>query len=283
MMRCGDVATDLAFLAMDLRYRGRLELARGFVDEYVRVSGDRGVFEVLHELVRYRAMVRAKVDALGAQDQSIESGERARLLEAARRHLRLLAWTAVEDEGPFAVIACGLPGSGKSHLLGALARETGWPLLATDALRKELAGVSGTARLPAAAYAAASRARVYALLIERASATPGPVLLDGNFARRALRDAARRASPRRSLLLHVAVDDAVAAERLHARVQRGDDASDADAAVRARLAADFEAVDAEHEAPLLWLDGALPLSPALDRLAVALLRLRGGPAPLDVR
>ncbi|MCC6782721.1 MAG: phosphotransferase, partial [Planctomycetes bacterium] len=93
-MRCGDVATDLAFLAMDLRYRGRPELARAFVDEYVRVSGDHGVFEVLHELVRYRAMVRAKVDALGARDQAIESGERARLLEAARRHLRLLAWTA---------------------------------------------------------------------------------------------------------------------------------------------------------------------------------------------
>jgi aminoglycoside phosphotransferase family enzyme len=56
-LRCGDVAVDLAFMAMDLDFNGRSDLANHFVDRYVDASGDR----LLDFYKCYRAYVRGKI------------------------------------------------------------------------------------------------------------------------------------------------------------------------------------------------------------------------------
>ena len=38
--RCGDIAVDLAFMAMDLDFNGQTELAERFINRYVEASGD---------------------------------------------------------------------------------------------------------------------------------------------------------------------------------------------------------------------------------------------------
>ena len=270
--RCGDVATEVAFLAMDLRYRGHRALADSFVDAYARAAHDEGLRAVLPELVRYRAMVRAKVDALAARDPSIDAADRERAAAAARRHLRLAAWTCAEDDGALALVASGLPGSGKSFVFDALAREAGWPCLSTDRVRKELCGVAPHERLPAAAYDAATNRRVYDELVARARACAGPVLLDGNFPRRDRRCAARDALGRRTLLVGFTIDMAVAHERLRARVAQGDAVSDADAAVHDALRSDYEPIETSREAPAIVVDGAAEPPRNLDKIACALLR-----------
>ncbi|MEW6722505.1 MAG: phosphotransferase [Candidatus Micrarchaeota archaeon] len=62
--RCIDVASDAAFLAMDLDFAGREDLAEAFVDRYVRETGD-GELETLLPFYKcYRANVRAKIAAI---------------------------------------------------------------------------------------------------------------------------------------------------------------------------------------------------------------------------
>jgi len=58
---CCDVASEIAFLAMDLEFQGEKELSDYFVKEYIGFGGDGGVKGLLDFYRCYRAYVRAKV------------------------------------------------------------------------------------------------------------------------------------------------------------------------------------------------------------------------------
>ena len=60
--RCADPIADMAFLAMDLTLHGRRDLARAFVDAYIRASGDPEGRALLPFYTAYRAAVRGKVE-----------------------------------------------------------------------------------------------------------------------------------------------------------------------------------------------------------------------------
>jgi aminoglycoside phosphotransferase family enzyme len=62
--RCVDVASDIAFMAMDLDYHGRADLSSAFVDEYIARSRDEGVKALVVFYKCYRANVRAKIAAI---------------------------------------------------------------------------------------------------------------------------------------------------------------------------------------------------------------------------
>lgn len=62
--RCADLASEVAFLAMDFEYHGRGDLAWAFVDSYVRASGDDELPSLLDFYMCYRAYVRGKVHSL---------------------------------------------------------------------------------------------------------------------------------------------------------------------------------------------------------------------------
>jgi hypothetical protein len=264
--RCGDVATEIAFMAMDLRYRGHRELAARFVTTYAEVSGDAEVARLLPPLVRYRAIVRAKVAAMAASDPDISASDRTAAAESARRHLRLAAATAVEVGGPLWIAACGPPASGKSVLLEALAHETGWPLLQSDRIRKELAGVATTTRLPPDAYTGAATDRTYETLLARAAPAGLVVLLDATWPTRARRASlwhAAREAGAQVLLVHLDVSPAVARARLARRATDPTAVSDADTGIFERFAPRFEP-PASDEGAVLTLSGDVPCSALLD-------------------
>jgi aminoglycoside phosphotransferase family enzyme len=76
--RYGDVAVDLGFLAMDLDFHGRPDLATRLMEVYVDGSGDQGVFQVLDFYKCYRAVVRAKIacfTADGTDDQEVRAAQ----------------------------------------------------------------------------------------------------------------------------------------------------------------------------------------------------------------
>src|SRR5581483_8747876 len=60
--RYADPVADLAFLVMDLKFRGRPDLAAALADEYVAASGDDEGRQLLPFYTAYRAAVRGKVD-----------------------------------------------------------------------------------------------------------------------------------------------------------------------------------------------------------------------------
>lgn len=257
--RCGDVATENAFLVMDLRYRGAGGLARAYVAAYAEASGDTDQGTLLPTLVSYRAMVRAKVAALTARDPDLSAADRDGAHASALRHLRLAAAAAAEAPPPTWILVCGPPASGKSSLCELLHRAAGWPHLSTDVVRKELAGVLPTQPLPAECYAPGWSDRTYAELLVRAQRAAAPVvLLDGNFAtpaRRAQAAAAARAAGARLWCALVDVDAATAQQRAAARQRAGGSTSDADAAVAARLRAAFVRPTAGEGLPLQTLAG----------------------------
>lgn len=89
--RCGDVASDIAFLMMELEKSGRLDLSKQFADAYVQFSGDVGVFDVLNFYKVYRAYVRGKVESFKLDEPEIPEVEKRRSLDLARAYFDLAA------------------------------------------------------------------------------------------------------------------------------------------------------------------------------------------------
>ncbi|PRC60772.1 hypothetical protein C6A85_16165, partial [Mycobacterium sp. ITM-2017-0098] len=63
-LRYVDGIDDAAFLAMDLEFLGRPDLADFFLDEYCLHAGDASAPSLRHVCIAYRAVVRAKVDCI---------------------------------------------------------------------------------------------------------------------------------------------------------------------------------------------------------------------------
>ncbi len=276
-LRCGDVATENAFLAMDLRYRGAPELAAAYLDAYVAASGDTELPRLLPPLIAYRAMVRAKVAAIAAGEPELDAQARAEARRSAHAHLRLAAAVCVEQRGRWWIVLCGPPASGKSGLAATLP----WPAFATDRVRKELAGLAPEQRAGAEHYSAAFSARTYDELLSRATALTRRgepvVVLDGNFptpAHRRAALAAARAAGAVPTIAFVDVDAATALARAAARAEDPVAVSDAGAAETALLRARFVPPDDGEGAAVVGLDGARPPADLAATLLTALLTVQ---------
>ncbi|MDP2730208.1 MAG: phosphotransferase [Dehalococcoidales bacterium] len=87
--RYGDVASEVAFLAMDLDNSGRADLSRSFVDAYIASSQDKELSQLLTFYKCYRAYVRGKVESFKLDDPHIPEDEKAGILAAARKYFEL--------------------------------------------------------------------------------------------------------------------------------------------------------------------------------------------------
>ncbi|MCB1076720.1 MAG: AAA family ATPase, partial [Verrucomicrobiae bacterium] len=282
--RCGDVATEHAFLVMDLRYRGHPELAETYLDEVIREGGDEEIRELMPLLVRYRAMVRAKVSAMASVEPELETLARSEAVETARNYLRLSAVSAVEEDGPWWLMFCGLPGAGKSSIASRLARSSGgsWRVFSSDLIRKELAGADPTEALPAEFYAPEFSQRTYAELLRQAGLATAAggrvVLLDANFRQRDERAAAVRAASEagvRLALLWVDSDEDTIVGRLHHRAGDPQSVSDATHAVYRKLKEQFEPPSPEECDLLLRLPGSARADLAADEALAKLIETNG--------
>lgn len=189
-----DVGVDLAFLVMDLARLGAAAEAIRLVDAYREAGGDPGDDALIAFFASYRAWVRAKIACLrageldrsdpGAERQRDEAGELFRL---GRR----FAWRA---RPPLVLAICGVAGSGKTTLARELAALSGWPRLASDLVRKRLAGLEPTERAAPEHYSREFTERTYRELGAAARAALGEgggAIVDATFHRRAERDAFR--------------------------------------------------------------------------------------------
>jgi len=87
--RYGDVASEVAFLAMDVDRYQRADLSRAFVEAYVRLSHDEELLQILNFYKCYRAYVRGKVESFKLDDPYIPEEEKARNLAAASSYFEL--------------------------------------------------------------------------------------------------------------------------------------------------------------------------------------------------
>lgn len=88
-LRCSDVAGDIGFLAMDLEFRKKPELAKLFIDRYIKYSKDIEIKELLTFYKCYRAYVRGKVISFKLNDSNIENKEKKQSKKDAKKYFRL--------------------------------------------------------------------------------------------------------------------------------------------------------------------------------------------------
>ncbi len=247
--RCGDVAVDLAFLAMDLDFRGRSDLARHFIDGYVRRAGDHELPDLLDFYRCYRAWVRGKVSCFATGDPDIGADEAAQYLDSARQYFQLAHRYAGGTSQPLLVVVFGLMGTGKTSLATHLAQRYGFHLVSSDSVRKRLAGVGEETRVyvpyGAGIYGEDMNRRTYAEMCRQASSLLAgdlPVVLDGSFKDNAERgpviDLAQRAGAR-LLFIQTTCTEVEQRSRLESR-QATETRSDGRVELMARQRREFE-------------------------------------------
>jgi aminoglycoside phosphotransferase family enzyme len=87
--RYTDVAADIAFLAMDIDYRGREDLTFHLINTYIDRSGDHDLPEILDFYKCYRAYVRGKVESFRLDDPNIPEEEKREALRRAQKYFVL--------------------------------------------------------------------------------------------------------------------------------------------------------------------------------------------------
>ena len=238
-LRWTDVISELAFTSMDLAHRGHPGLANRFINQYLEHSGDYAGLVLLPLYQFYRAMVRAKIEAIVAQQQP---GERPARLQQVRAYLAL-AGDYTRSHKPCLIITHGLSGSGKttwsSELLGHLDHVI---RIRSDVERKRLFGMEPLQRQDTEVkdsdiYSAAANTATYQRLSELAEMLLKQgytVIVEATFLWHTGREqfrqmAAQHQAPFFILDFHAESD--VLRQRIRDRNAADNDASDADVAV----------------------------------------------------
>lgn len=277
-LRWTDVADEIAFLLADLEVRERPLHAVAFLGGYLEESGDYQGCCLLPLFKGHRALVRAKIAALGAISAAgAGAGVRPRQSQAyaqgARRFLE-------PPSPPAVVLMCGLSGSGKTWLARRLAPQLHAVQVRSDVERKRVAGLAAPDRSAAGIeqglYGRDMTSRVYGRLAQCADHLVSggyTAIIDATFGRREDRRRFRELAARlgvRIRLVYCHAPHKVLGARIAARHQRADDASEADLAVLAWQEARFERPEAGEGIAIL--EAADDSEPAVRDLAQRIVR-----------
>ena len=246
-----DIASDLAFLAMDFDFKGRSDLANLFLQTAARDFRDPEMLNVSDFYKCYRAFVRGKVESIQAIEP--ETANPGQHMKQAARYFRLALRYAVTDSEPLVLAVTGRVGTGKTSVARRLGSELDWPVLSSDQIRKTLAGIPLTKRTATErrceVYSEQMTEQTYKQLIERgltAVESHGGVVLDATFSSRANREFLRKKCKNSHVgfqFVELDVDPGEIERRVRAREQNVGEVSDA------RLE-DLEKLNAAYEPPL---------------------------------
>ncbi len=224
-----DVLYDLAFLLMDMEYRGLKAPANLVLNRYLQQTMDYDGLRALPVMLATRAAIRSHVSVAIAKGTGLNSflEDAARYLDTALGYLQTthVKLTAVG----------GLSGSGKSTYAQQLASQTSAIVLRTDVIRKHLAGAGLTEKLPQDWYTPEKSAIVYAEVHRIAASLINAgfsVITDGVYANQEERSAVEAiatTAKARFEGIWMEIPDALAEARL---AKRQHDASDADMRIR---------------------------------------------------
>lgn len=239
-LRWIDLMSDLAFLLMDLESRGAYQHARRLKNAYLEAGGDYQGLVLLRFYLVYRAMVRAKIAMLRAQQFAPEEEQRQASLAESRRYLEL-AQRHCQRRSPALAITCGCSGSGKSTAALELVDRFGYVRIRSDVERKRLLGLSARQRaegeVGTGAYSDELSAKTYQrlLTLTQAGLVAGEqIVVDAAFLRQDRRQAFQELAAATGLTLTIVqatAAEAVLRARVSARALAAEDASDATLAV----------------------------------------------------
>jgi len=256
-LRWIDVISDFAFTFMDLFDHGLPQFGWRLLDRYLQATGDYAGLDLLRFCSVYRALVRAKVARIRADQPALAAAEQRAALAHCAHYLRLAV--SLSRRGmrrPVLAITFGLSGAGKTTVAGRLLEALGGVRARSDVERKRLSGIDLTARLDGpdlhALYSSSANRQTYARLADLARTIVGagyPAIIDAAFLRRAERAefcALARALDARFALIECTAAADVLRGRVMRRMATEADASDATAAVLEHQLATHEPVADEE-------------------------------------
>jgi hypothetical protein len=252
-----DIASDLAFLLMDLHARGFAEQARQVLNEYLQLTGDYALLAVLDHYLCYRAMVRAKI--AGIRSTQLGTGPDADAATTQANQLLALAasWCRAKP-APKLIITHGVSGSGKSWLAHRVMGKFDAICIRSDVERKRLYDDQDIGNVDR--YGASATQAVYTHLLEQAAhalAAGMNVILDATYLARSERERAARWAADRGVefrIISLSAPPALLEQRIKERSRLGRDASQADAQVLALQLAGNHDLDASERAVALCVD-----------------------------
>ncbi|WP_455374586.1 bifunctional aminoglycoside phosphotransferase/ATP-binding protein [Kaarinaea lacus] len=231
-----DVVSEIAFLVMDLEDRKHHALARRFLNSYLEITGDYEGLRLLRFYKVYRAMVRAKVDALRVGQEQAGTDEYTQTFNDMLQYLHLAEIYICPSE-PCLLINHGLSGSGKS--VGTRKLLDSFPAIQvrSDVERKRLFNVAANVKLEPgfeqSIYTKEATQKTYARLLEIAqcllSAGYSVVIDAANLKAGQRQPFIEMASLMRIpyFILNYTAPDETLIERVRQRAESGDDVSDA--------------------------------------------------------
>jgi aminoglycoside phosphotransferase family enzyme/predicted kinase len=198
-MRFNDVASDAAFLAMDLDYRGAFAVSGEVLCALVCRLDDLRMLALVDFYLCYRACVRLKVTCFRLQQEILEPFRREELLERTRTFAALACRYAERFIRPTIYVVMGMIASGKSTLSAHLAEAYDAELLSSDRIRKSFSGELGEKSTGApygkGLYRREARSHVYGKMLLSAQEhirNHRSVVLDATFDRKKERTEALR-------------------------------------------------------------------------------------------
>lgn len=136
-LRWIDVVSEAAFVAMDLQARGFHGYCWRFINRYLQASGDYAGVRLLRYFFVYRALVRAKVEALRVGQLADATRSYPERIKPALDYIDLAQRWAGQPRGGL-ILMHGLSGSGKSTVAARLAEALGAIQIRSDIERKRL-------------------------------------------------------------------------------------------------------------------------------------------------
>jgi aminoglycoside phosphotransferase family enzyme/predicted kinase len=254
-LRWIDVMNDVAFLVMDFVAHARADLAAGFLSRYVEQTGDYAGIRLLPFYAVYRALVRAMVDALGAEQRPAQHRE---LYERLRCRVRTAA-DFMQAKSPSLLIMHGPSGSGKSWLSELLVPLIPALRIRSDLERKRLAPPPHDALARQGNHTAEMTRRTYArlaLCAESCLLAGVNTIVDATFLDREDRRQFRELAGRLGVsfvIVSCRATEAELARRIAARRTKNDP-SDADLAILDQQLRHLEPLPADEDTQVIHVD-----------------------------
>jgi|AntRauTorckE6833_2_1112554.scaffolds.fasta_scaffold04276_2 aminoglycoside phosphotransferase family enzyme/predicted kinase len=139
--RYGDVAADLAFLAMDLDFNYCPRQANYFVEKMAKDLDDADLSRHINFYKCYRAYVKGKVKSLQSDEPEVGEKGREQARNTAIRYFKLALRYALLGSTPTVLVVMGRPATGKSTLAKQLSQELNIDRFSSDRIRKTIAGL----------------------------------------------------------------------------------------------------------------------------------------------
>jgi aminoglycoside phosphotransferase family enzyme/predicted kinase len=263
-LRWIDVISEIAFLIMDLQDRGQDRLAQRFLNAYLERTGDYAGVKLLRFYQVYRAMVRAKVDAIRLSQHDL-SAEAQQQVHGDLDGYLALAESYTKPASPLLIINHGVSGSGKTYYSQRVLEALPAIRLRSDVERRRLFTPSGTSGIDQGRYRPEASEQVYAHLCALAEKLLGAghtVIVDATFLKHAQRIPFQALAERLAIpyvILHYSAEPDTLRQRVQQRAREQNDASEATVEVLEHQLANYQELDRIEQRCTTTVDTGQPV------------------------